>query len=214
MPPTRSQKNKTSQTKACEVCGKPVGTQGYTQHLRKCEKERRIELENKDFSLRQQPPLPAAAAKQRAGRSSKNRRPAYFDMGAETDREDNEHSDASPSTPQGSTNNPRPSPPSGEVATDSSRVERRLASEHPTTVDPFEDVTREYKPQSPQENPWGSFATKADFEFAKLSLEAALSQHQVDALLRLIGRLIRSEDRLTFRNQKDIQAAWEGASSG
>ncbi|KAI0651235.1 hypothetical protein C8Q79DRAFT_922050 [Trametes meyenii] len=218
MPPARSQ-NKTSRraktTVACEVCGKSIGTQGYTQHLRKCERERHIELENREFvqgraTQQQSPPEPVAV--RRTSKTSQCKRPAYLDVGADSDLEGDENMNVPPPTPQGHPDDRQPSPP-GEAVADSSGTSGG-SDGRSTTVHPIEEFTRvhdsQYKPP-PQETPWSPFTTKADFEFAELSLEAALNKRQVDAFLRLIERLVQSEDRLTFRNQTDIETAWEGA---
>ncbi|KAI0674805.1 hypothetical protein C8Q78DRAFT_502219 [Trametes maxima] len=161
----------------------------------------------------------------RASRTSQRKRPAYLHVGADSDLEGDENINAPPPTPQGRSDDRQPSPPGeavaessgtsgGSVATDSFRTEYHPRSGRPTTVHPIEEFTRvhdsQYKPP-PQETPWGPFTTKADFEFAELSLQAALNKRQVDAFLQLIERLVRSEDRLTFRNQKDVETAWKGA---
>ena len=54
--------------------------------------------------------------------------------------------------------------------------------------------------------------SRADFEFAEIVLEAALTKDQVDLMLKLIGRLTQGQDFLTLTSHRDLRKAWDAAS--
>jgi hypothetical protein len=54
--------------------------------------------------------------------------------------------------------------------------------------------------------------SRADFEFAEIALEAALTKDQVDSMIKLIGRLIQGQDSLTLTSHSDLRKAWDAAS--
>jgi hypothetical protein len=54
--------------------------------------------------------------------------------------------------------------------------------------------------------------SRADFEFAEIVLEAALTNNQVDSMLKLIGRLTQGQDFLTLTSHRDLRKAWDAAS--
>jgi hypothetical protein len=54
--------------------------------------------------------------------------------------------------------------------------------------------------------------SRADFEFAEIALEAALTKDQVDSMIKLIGRLIQGQDFFTLTSHHDLRKAWDAAS--
>ncbi|TEB20713.1 hypothetical protein FA13DRAFT_1779701 [Coprinellus micaceus] len=58
--------------------------------------------------------------------------------------------------------------------------------------------------------PWYPFQSRADFEIAKLGLEA-LNHRQLDALLSTVQRCISSEDTLSFKRSSEVLEVWEHA---
>jgi hypothetical protein len=54
--------------------------------------------------------------------------------------------------------------------------------------------------------------SRADFEFAEIALEAALTRDQVDSMIKLIERLSRGQDSFTLTSHRDLRKAWDAAS--
>jgi hypothetical protein len=54
--------------------------------------------------------------------------------------------------------------------------------------------------------------SRADFEFAEIALEAALTKDQVDSMIKLIGRLTQGQDLFTLTSYRDLRKAWDAAS--
>ncbi|KAG1847781.1 hypothetical protein C8R48DRAFT_615318 [Suillus tomentosus] len=60
---------------------------------------------------------------------------------------------------------------------------------------------------------WCPFCTRGDFEFAEITLNAALNKSCIDALLALIDRISRGESQITFKNNTDLCKAWNQATT-
>lgn len=54
--------------------------------------------------------------------------------------------------------------------------------------------------------------SRADFEFAEIALEAALTKDQIDSMIKLIGCLTRGQDSFTLTSHRDLRNAWDAAS--
>ena len=94
---------------------------------------------------------------------------------------------------------------------------------HPHTgrsveVKSFEDYGRDYgrakpKPSSPRSTmPWLPFHSEAEFSFAEIVLESAMSNPQVDALIQVIHKLLERRGQFVVRNHEELEKLWVGAS--
>jgi len=95
------------------------------------------------------------------------------------------------------------------------RTEYHPNSGRSTKIESLEDYfERTSKPVSPPEDsePWRPFRSRADFEFAKLALEAALTQGQVEQLIQLFGKCIQGEDSFNLKSHQDLRETWDAAS--
>ena len=84
-----------------------------------------------------------------------------------------------------------------------------------TKIESLEDYFEHTsKPVSPPEDsePWRPFRSRADFEFAKLALEAALTQGQVEQLIQLFGKCIQGKDSFNLTSHRDLRETWDAAS--
>lgn len=62
--------------------------------------------------------------------------------------------------------------------------------------------------------PWKPFNTRADFEFAQLTLEASLSWGQVKHFIQLINHLKSGKEGFSLSNHADLSGHWQQAASG
>ena len=62
------------------------------------------------------------------------------------------------------------------------------------------------------EEPWLPFSTRADFEYADITLEAGLNASQSTRLILLIQRIANGES-FTLKNHEEVQRKWDKASS-
>ena len=60
--------------------------------------------------------------------------------------------------------------------------------------------------------PWQPFCSQADFEFAKLALEATLMQGQIEQLIQLFGKCIQGKDKFNLKSHQDLHETWDAAS--
>ena len=84
-----------------------------------------------------------------------------------------------------------------------------------TKIESLEDYFEHTsKPVSPPEDsePWQPFCSQADFEFAKLALEAALMQGQIEQLIKLFGKCIEGKDLFNLKSHQDLRETWDAAS--
>ncbi len=127
--------------------------------------------------------------------------PPFVDNNLEPNVAHSRAADAAPADPQYDVNN--------------IKTEYHPHSGQETVVMAFENFTRArsstYQPPR-DDKPWRPFASRTDFEFAELVLDAALSKKQVNALLKLVHRIKQGEDSLTFTTYNDVQQAWADAS--
>jgi hypothetical protein len=100
---------------------------------------------------------------------------------------------------------------------DTIQTEYHPHSKLPPKVTKFEDY-RKYHSQHRHPiphnatKPWTPFRTRSDFEFAKIALDAALNQRQVDALLKVFRRCLKGEDSLDLKDHNELQEMWDLAS--
>lgn len=60
--------------------------------------------------------------------------------------------------------------------------------------------------------PWLPFRSKAEFEFAEVALQSAMSNKQLDALINVVHTLMKGEEAFEVKNHRDVQALWDRAS--
>lgn len=60
--------------------------------------------------------------------------------------------------------------------------------------------------------PWSPFRTRLDFEFADLAQSAHLNTATLDALVRLVRKIIKSPADFTFLDGKHVSQTWDAAS--
>lgn len=63
------------------------------------------------------------------------------------------------------------------------------------------------------EEPWHPFASRADFEFAEIALDAALNKSHIDGLLSLIAHIAGGQVKITLTNDADFRQALRSAST-
>ncbi|KAG1861170.1 hypothetical protein DFJ58DRAFT_715501 [Suillus subalutaceus] len=98
---------------------------------------------------------------------------------------------------------------------DTFKTEYHLKSGCATTIETFSTFGRKQDQWLPiiNEEPWQPFSCHADFEFAKLTHNAALNKDHTDELLRLIWRIAEGHAKLTFKSHRDVSSAWDRAAS-
>ncbi|KAI0324005.1 hypothetical protein GY45DRAFT_1314512 [Cubamyces sp. BRFM 1775] len=94
-------------------------------------------------------------------------------------------------------------------------VVRHPHAQVPPFIKPFEEFNRgapDVDPARLPKNPTEPFDSVADFEFAEIAADAALSQKHVNRLLSLIGRVANGSAAISFRTYRDMKKAWDVAS--
>ncbi|KAI0658337.1 hypothetical protein C8Q70DRAFT_917521 [Cubamyces menziesii] len=99
---------------------------------------------------------------------------------------------------------------------DSIKVEYHPSSGRPTQVFRFEEFNRHRiaePPPPPPAKPWNPFNTRTDFEFAELTLDAGLSDQHLDALIKMIRRIVQNANDFTFNSHVDVRKTWDAAAN-
>lgn len=88
------------------------------------------------------------------------------------------------------------------------------ASEHAIIIESFENYGRgkPAAPPSPPQMPWLPFNSESEFSFAEIVHESAMSNRHVDALIRVVHKLLESKEAFRVQNHKELQNLWIGAS--
>jgi hypothetical protein len=63
------------------------------------------------------------------------------------------------------------------------------------------------------EQPWRPFRTLTDFEFAEIALDAHMNRRQIDAMIKLVIKIVNTPDSFTLSSEKDLSNVWEYARS-
>jgi hypothetical protein len=97
---------------------------------------------------------------------------------------------------------------------DDIRTEYHPSSKRETRVDAFEDFGKTITPPTPVHNlsPWLPFRSKAEFEFAEVALQTAMSNKQLDTLINVVRTLMEGKEAFEIENHRDVQTLWDGAS--
>jgi hypothetical protein len=99
---------------------------------------------------------------------------------------------------------------------DSIKTEYHPNSGRVLKIDKFEDYQMhdaEADPPPVSDTPWWPFRSRTDFEFAEIALEAALTQKQVDGLIKILTRCISGSDSFNLSSHRDLKETWESASA-
>ena len=110
---------------------------------------------------------------------------------------------------------PQSTSPSPQFEVDDIRTTYHPRSNLNVVIEPFDTYGKNASPppQPHSSTPWYSFHSKPEFEFAKITLQAALSNSHVDTLIKVIRRLIDDKERFIIKNHSEIHALWEKASA-
>ena len=57
--------------------------------------------------------------------------------------------------------------------------------------------------------PWAPFASRDDFELAKIFLEAGLSRTHINSLLSHISKAKAGKSKVSFSSYSDVEKVWE-----
>jgi hypothetical protein len=89
-------------------------------------------------------------------------------------------------------------------------------SNWPLTTECFKNYNpraHNVNPSSCSDKPWCPFCSRADFEFAEITLHAALNKNLTDTLIRLIHHCIDKGGSFTLKNHSDMQDMWDKTSA-
>lgn len=97
---------------------------------------------------------------------------------------------------------------------DNIRTTYHPASERATLIESFEIYNHDKSatPPSPPTMPWLPFNSESEFTFAEIVHESALSNKHVDALIRVVHKLLESKEAFRVQNHKELENLWIGAS--
>jgi len=106
--------------------------------------------------------------------------------------------------------NPSPTKPKQ----DDIRTTYHPASERATLIESFENygLGKSVVPPSPPAMPWLPFNSESEFSFAEVVHESAISNKHIDALIRVVHKLLESKEVFRVQNHKELQNLWIGAS--
>ncbi len=99
---------------------------------------------------------------------------------------------------------------------DDIKVEYHPDSDKKDETFPFEEFTRRpsFTPVRPEtDQPWSSFHTREDFDFAEIALDAALNNQQIEALIKLFHHCIQNKDKdlFTLSGSRELKETWKTA---
>jgi hypothetical protein len=93
---------------------------------------------------------------------------------------------------------------------DDIKTEYHPHSQRPPETVHFEDYNarKHARYELNDEEPWRPFRSRIDFEFAEITLKAALDKDLTDSLIRLVHRSINETGSFTLKNHADMQDMW------
>jgi hypothetical protein len=106
-----------------------------------------------------------------------------------------------------------PSSRSGH-AQDDIRTEYHPSSNRPPQIDSFENFGKVNLAPPPIRNrtPWLPFHSQAEFTFAEITLQTAMSNKQLDSLISVVHILMEGKEPFKIKNHRDVQNLWDKAS--
>ncbi|KAF8220440.1 hypothetical protein L208DRAFT_1333745, partial [Tricholoma matsutake] len=60
--------------------------------------------------------------------------------------------------------------------------------------------------------PWLPFHSQAEFCFAKIVLDSAMSNTQVNTLIKIVHKLLKHQEPFMVQDHKELEQLWIGAS--
>jgi hypothetical protein len=103
-----------------------------------------------------------------------------------------------------------------ELLVDDIKTEYHPSSGHPILIQHFGEYGLEVsdlESPSPDAEPWKPFQTRLDFEFAELTLKAALNEKQTNELINWIQRYTKDPESFTISSHANLCHVWENASA-
>ncbi|KAG6904007.1 hypothetical protein DXG01_013245, partial [Tephrocybe rancida] len=106
-----------------------------------------------------------------------------------------------------------PAPTKSQVPqVDDFRTTYHPSSGRPTKYDAFENYgTRPSNPLPFDDKPWLPFHSEIEFVFAKIMLDCAISNKNVDALINVVRALLESGGPFEVKDHKDLENLWTSA---
>ena len=99
---------------------------------------------------------------------------------------------------------------------DDIRTEYHPSSNRPTQIHSFEDYGRTnnqlLRPPIHNLKPWLPFHSQAEFAFAEVALQTAMSNKQLDSLINIVHTLMEGKEAFEIKSHRDVQSLWDGAS--
>ena len=107
---------------------------------------------------------------------------------------------------------------SADVGEDDLEIDDIKVEYHPSSglkpiISHFQDFkrVRDILDTAPEESPFRPFRCRADFEFGRITLQAALKPDQINCLIKVI-KDVASGARFTLSGDRDLSRTWEAAS--
>lgn len=84
-----------------------------------------------------------------------------------------------------------------------------------THIEPFDQYQARNTSTPPILNrrPWLPFHSEAEFSFAEIALQTAMSNKQLDALINVVHTLMKGDEPFKLKSHRDVQELWDKASS-
>jgi len=98
---------------------------------------------------------------------------------------------------------------------DDIRTEYHPSSGRPTQVDSFDDFGKTdfiTLPPILNQKPWLPFHSQAEYTFAEIALQSAMSNKQLDALIKVVHTLMKGKEHFELKSHCDVQDLWNRAS--
>jgi len=62
------------------------------------------------------------------------------------------------------------------------------------------------------QKPWLPFHSQAEYTFAEIALQSAMSNKQLDALIKVVHTLMKGKENFELKSHCDVQDLWNRAS--
>ncbi|KAG1904847.1 uncharacterized protein F5891DRAFT_1126584 [Suillus fuscotomentosus] len=184
---------RSSEEVLCDICGTMIQAHGLVSHMRKCEKQERLRIEQAELAEILQ--------------ESAKTREYYFFGAIDLHMSSYQYADHRKKSHQ--SNKPMP---------DDIKVEYHPHSKIPSTIHRFVDFSRHHSMEDSvprchiPTSPWEPFRTRLDFEVAEIALEAAMTKDQTNRLFNLLHRSACGKEAFTLQSHDEVRLFWEMAS--
>ena len=115
--------------------------------------------------------------------------------------------------PAFSATNPKPTSVPPQPQQDDIWTTYHPRSKQPTVVKSFGNYghSKWAAPPTPPIIPWLPFNLETEFLFAEIVLESAMSNKQVDALIKVVHKLLEHNEEFRVWNHEELEKLWVGA---